>query len=466
MNTPTRSALGRVASLAVALAALASSAQAQPANWSAGDIVSFAPSGIFKWSAPNYASPATLYTPPTPVYLNQNQVSQADLLGEAFDPQGNLYLADAVTGHIVTITPTGVETVIGTIPNYNAVNPNDGASSQPNALAIGPSGEVYCLDGANGVIYKFAKSGTTWTTSTFKVLLGGNAGANVFSPLSGIVVDSRGNVYVGDWNTSLIIQITPAGVEYDTWANPNTIHPLYYPKAFSIDAAGNMYVSSGLYPEVMKFAATSDGVPGTTPQLLVQILTDPDSPFGAVADYATAGITADNNGHIFVYEQYASGMGSTLTRVLEFSSTTLNQDYPGRVRTLAFPTGANLAGGTDTYLSSGDLAIVPPFVGVGVCCRGATCNTTIFPANCTGNTNAGAVHTTTGNTCNAPGNTSTPCCYPDYNKTGGITVGDIFDFMNDWFAGSKFALVGGDGDSGTLSVQNIFDFLNAWFAGC
>ncbi|HVU63126.1 MAG TPA: hypothetical protein VHC70_04070, partial [Phycisphaerales bacterium] len=58
-----------------------------------------------------------------------------------------------------------------------------------------------------------------------------------------------------------------------------------------------------------------------------------------------------------------------------------------------------------------------------------------------------------------------PCCYPDYNKLNGITVGDIFDFLNDWFAGQKFAIVGGDGTHGQLQVQNIFDFLNAWFAG-
>jgi hypothetical protein len=101
----------------------------------------------------------------------------------------------------------------------------------------------------------------------------------------------------------------------------------------------------------------------------------------------------------------------------------------------------------------------------GVCCRGATCNTSIIQANCAGNTLAGAVFAAGASTCNATGNATTPCCYSDYNKIGGITVGDIFDFLNDWFSGSKFAIPGGDGDTGTLAVQNIFDFLNGWFAG-
>jgi hypothetical protein len=53
----------------------------------------------------------------------------------------------------------------------------------------------------------------------------------------------------------------------------------------------------------------------------------------------------------------------------------------------------------------------------------------------------------------------------DYNKIDGVTVGDIFDFLSNWFAGKKFVIPGGDGTHGILNVQNIFDFLNAWFAG-
>jgi hypothetical protein len=100
----------------------------------------------------------------------------------------------------------------------------------------------------------------------------------------------------------------------------------------------------------------------------------------------------------------------------------------------------------------------------GVCCRGATCNTTVGQTSCVGAATAGAVYTTTSAACNA-GSTHTPCCYADYNKSDGLSVQDIFDFLNSWFAGSLYAIPGGDGASGTLAVQNIFDFLNAWFVG-
>ncbi len=115
----------------------------------------------------------------------------------------------------------------------------------------------------------------------------------------------------------------------------------------------------------------------------------------------------------------------------------------------------------------------------GVCCRGSTCSTAFTSAAAC----AAAVDTVapatvlskfvTGSaTCNIPvtvpgtlGNITSPCCYANYNHNAQLEVQDIFDFLNDWFAGKKAAIVGGDGSTGTLAVQNIFDFLNSWFAG-
>jgi hypothetical protein len=101
----------------------------------------------------------------------------------------------------------------------------------------------------------------------------------------------------------------------------------------------------------------------------------------------------------------------------------------------------------------------------GVCCRGATCNTTVSQASCTGSGMAGASYVLSAPACNPGPVSSSPCCYADYNKTGGLSVQDIFDFLGDWFAGSPFANTGGNGNAGPLSVQNIFDFLSAWFTG-
>jgi hypothetical protein len=112
-----------------------------------------------------------------------------------------------------------------------------------------------------------------------------------------------------------------------------------------------------------------------------------------------------------------------------------------------------------------------PCAPAGVCCRGATCSTTVADAGqCAGSVPAGS--TTHGvwmgaaTACNAAGNSASPCCYADYDKMNGVQVADIFAMLNDWFAGYPFVILGGDGVHGTLAVQNIFDFLNAWFGGC
>ena len=102
----------------------------------------------------------------------------------------------------------------------------------------------------------------------------------------------------------------------------------------------------------------------------------------------------------------------------------------------------------------------------GVCCRGATCSTSITQANCTAVGTVGASFLSSASACNGAGADTAPCCYADFNHSGSITVQDIFDFLSAWFGESPYAKVGGDGVA-PPTVQAIFDFLAAWFArGC
>ncbi|MBY0312427.1 MAG: hypothetical protein K2W85_10180 [Phycisphaerales bacterium] len=54
-------------------------------------------------------------------------------------------------------------------------------------------------------------------------------------------------------------------------------------------------------------------------------------------------------------------------------------------------------------------------------------------------------------------------CYADFNLDGNGDQLDIFDFLNDWFAGDLDADFDQDG---MLTSLDIFEFLNAWFLGC
>lgn len=95
----------------------------------------------------------------------------------------------------------------------------------------------------------------------------------------------------------------------------------------------------------------------------------------------------------------------------------------------------------------------------GACCTGVTCSLTERPA-CSGpNTRFAGASTV----CNPPGNALSPCCKADFNQNGSISVQDVFDYLDAWFAGRPEANF--NGGSGTPTVQSVFDYLNAWFQG-
>lgn len=116
------------------------------------------------------------------------------------------------------------------------------------------------------------------------------------------------------------------------------------------------------------------------------------------------------------------------------------------------------------YQSDGtacDAAICAP--ATGACCIGATC-TLRTPAECVSPApNIGAAWNGSP-TCGDTTSGNLPCCQADFNKVGGITVQDIFDYLAAWFGGSPFTHLAGDG-TGSPTVQDIFDFLAAWFTG-
>lgn len=141
------------------------------------------------------------------------------------------------------------------------------------------------------------------------------------------------------------------------------------------------------------------------------------------------------------------------------------QGGPTRLRTRVTWTGALSPCGNTTYGEVEDYTVSVP--ALGVCCRGATCNTAVAEAACVAGGFYGAVYATSGgNVCNASGVSNAPCCQADYDKVNGIQVADVFAYLNDWFAGSKMAIPGGNGVHGVLTVSHIFDYLNVWFGGC
>lgn len=96
----------------------------------------------------------------------------------------------------------------------------------------------------------------------------------------------------------------------------------------------------------------------------------------------------------------------------------------------------------------------------GACCNGVTCSITDH-TNCVA---PGTRFAGNGAACNPPGNSTTPCCLANFDQSNsGVTVDDLFQYLNAWFLSSPRADAN---QSDSITIDDLFIYLNTWFTGC
>ena len=150
-------------------------------------------------------------------YSNSNKLnSPTDV---AMDPAGTglLYVPNYVTANnIVTISNTGVGTVFATV------------TGRPDALYFSQAGQawpLYVASGSNGRIYSI--------TSNKNV----RQFASGFTQPTALTVDASGNVYVGECSNGSVYKINAAGTVTST-----VVTGLVCPTCIKQDASGNLYI--------------------------------------------------------------------------------------------------------------------------------------------------------------------------------------------------------------------------------
>ena len=225
--------------------------------------------------------------------------------GVAFDPQNNIYIADALNQRIRKIEVPGgtITTIAGN--GSGGFSGDDGPATsarlaQPTAVALDTTGNLYIadfinhrirrVDRATGIITTFAGGGATQGD-------GGPANAAILQGPRGITLDGAGNVYVAeqyglrvrriDRSTNVITTVAGTGLSGSTGdGGPATSATFEDLRGLAFDNAGNLFVSDfsdcrirrvdGVTGVITAYAGTGDcGYAGDNGPALSAKLNDP-----------------------------------------------------------------------------------------------------------------------------------------------------------------------------------------------
>jgi sugar lactone lactonase YvrE len=161
--------------------------------------------------------------------------------GLTFDAKGNMYLSDGSSNSIRQVSPEGTITTFASLPILTG-----GLNGR---LSVDAAGNVYSTVFApdpvtgsiTGYLTRFSPNGMT------TVLLSNHGG------FGKTVSDSQGNLYVPSEDGSVVLRLSPSGVQtpvagtgqvgFSGDGGPATLAQLAVPSAVALDSLGNLYIA-------------------------------------------------------------------------------------------------------------------------------------------------------------------------------------------------------------------------------
>jgi sugar lactone lactonase YvrE len=253
--------------------------------------------------------------------------------GIAFDPAGNLYFSDSLNHRVRRIALDGtIATVAGNaLPGFSGDGgpATDAQLNTPTGLAFDSADNLYIADTGNNRIREVLATGRIGTLAgNGNAALFGDGGSSVLGALhapTGVAVDANGTVYIADPGTHRVRRVAngvidtvvdgldaPLDVKVDANGTlyiaddtlivinagvKNSI-PVPGPRGLALDAAGNVYASTGDNRVVAVLAGTGAVTPlaGTT---LCCYAGDGGAAAAALLNNPS-GIALDGKGRIFI----------------------------------------------------------------------------------------------------------------------------------------------------------------------
>jgi sugar lactone lactonase YvrE len=307
-----------------------------------------------------------------------NNARFGNLTGIAIDRTGNLYVADMFNNTIRKLMLMGGNWVVTTIVGSptNAPGSFDGTNRTtrfyyPQGLVLDSATNLYVADTGNSTIRKIVLSGTNWVATTIAGLPGSagnvngtNSAARFNSPY-GLAVDSGTNLYVADYNNSIIRKVSPlsnnwvvgtlAGSSFVSGSADGTATNAQFrnPAGVATDNAGNVYVADLQNSTIRKItsAAVVSTIAGSS-----QSNGSADGTGGAARFYGPCGLATDATGNIYVADRYnhtirklsSAGVVSTIAG---FAGSGGSSDGAGNTARFNQPYGVAVHPSGDVYVS-------------------------------------------------------------------------------------------------------------------
>ncbi len=208
-----------------------------------------------------------------------------NITGVAVDEAGNLFIGDHQNSRILVVTPSGIVSVL----SINGLSPSLGF---PTALAFDGAGNLYIADFTNGRIVRVSTLVVAGSTSSgVGTVIGSGSYSFTGSTLTGLTVDSQGNIYAAarTQNDSSIIEITNAGVASEL-SFPGITPAIGNPQGVAVDAMGNIYVVDTANSRIVELTTT-----GVASALSISVLPPPSTLSSLVF-----GVTADSSGNLYI----------------------------------------------------------------------------------------------------------------------------------------------------------------------
>lgn len=204
-----------------------------------------------------------------------------------------------------------VTTLAGSTEGFADGQGADARFIQPTDVAVDIAGNVYVAD-SNDRIRKITPAGlvSTLAGNDESGFADGQGAAARFNGLSGIAVDSAGNIYVADRENHRIRKITPTGL-VTTLAGSGGFREggggfadgqgntalFFYPGGIAVDSAGNIYIADGLNHRIRRI--TPDGAVSTLAGRFRGFRDALGEPLLAMFNWPT-GIAVDSDGNLYV----------------------------------------------------------------------------------------------------------------------------------------------------------------------